>query len=123
LGPESLPGLAAWLGSQMAPAINSYHSRERRKRIEKELPKVVRKGSLPDLYFLLDDSKERQLDLDGFLAARQQYAQAAQQVAALESGNYRVSETSERLGQQTAASVSVAIAIVTIVFVSISRLI
>ncbi|MBK1664867.1 hypothetical protein CKO38_06350 [Rhodospirillum rubrum] len=123
LGPESLPGLAAWLGSQMAPAINSYHSREKRKRIEKELPKVVRKGSLPDLYFLLDDSKERQLDLDGFLAARQQYAQAAQQVAALESGNYRVSETSERLGQQTAASVSVAIAIVTIVFVSISRLI
>ncbi|GEO81402.1 hypothetical protein ROR02_15330 [Pararhodospirillum oryzae] len=122
LGPESVPALAEWLGSLMTPVIESYHSRERRRRLEKDLPKVVRKGNLPELYHLLDDAEERQEDFDGFSVARQKYAQAAQQVAALESGNYRVSEKSEKLGQQTAASVAVAIALLSTAFVTVIHL-
>lgn len=122
MGPESVPNMANWLAAHMAPVIESYHSRERRRRIEKDMPKVVKKGNLPELYHLLDDPEERQADFDDFSVARQQYAQAAQQVAALESGNYKVSESSEKLGQQTAASVSAAIAILTAVFVSLSTL-
>ncbi len=122
LGPESLPGLGSWLGGLMTPAINSFHSRERRKKLEKEVPKVVRRGSLPEMYHMLDDNAERQDDFDGFMVARQQYAQAAQQMAALESGNYRVSESSEKLGQQTASSISVAIALLSIIFVTLIHL-
>jgi hypothetical protein len=117
MGPQSLPGLASWLGGLMAPVIDSYKSRERQKRFRKELPKLVRKGSLPELFQLLDDAEERQADFDDFTVARQQFAQAAQQVAALESGNFRVSENSERLGQQTAASISAAIALLATAFV------
>jgi hypothetical protein len=117
LGPESLPGLASWLGGLMTPVIESYHSRDRRARLQKEVPKLVRKGNLPELYKLLDDPEQRQTDFDEFAVARQQYAQAAQQVAALESGNYRVSENSEKLGQQTAASISAAVAVLAMGFV------
>ncbi|CCG08499.1 hypothetical protein [Pararhodospirillum photometricum] len=123
LGPESLPSLTEWIAGLMAPVLEGYHSRERRKRLEKEMPKVVRKGSLVELYHLLDNPEERQADFDGFAVARRQYAQAAQQVAALESGNYRVSEKSEKLGQQTAATVSVAIAALSIIIVTIISLV
>ncbi|MGB1025382.1 MAG: protein kinase family protein [Rhodospirillaceae bacterium] len=123
MGPEAVPGLASWIGGLMSPVIESYHSRERRRRLEKEVPKVVRKGNLPELYNLLDNGEERQSDHDEFAAAREEYRQAAQQIAALESGNYTVSEASQKLGQQTASSLSVAAAVITLVFVVLSTLV
>ncbi|MCF8479572.1 MAG: protein kinase family protein [Rhodospirillum sp.] len=123
MGPPSLPGLASWLGGLMTPVIESYHGRDRRRQLEKEVPKLVRKGNLPELFKLLDNAEERQADFDDFAVARLQYAQAAQQVAALESGNFRVSENSEKLGQQVAASISAAVSILAVIFVLLAHLV
>ena len=84
LGPEALPGLSGWIGSLVAPIINSYHNRDVRKRLEKEVPKLVRKGSLPDLYNTLDDVEERQKDLDGFAWAKAEFAGAEQEILDME---------------------------------------
>ncbi len=76
LGPETVFGLASWVGGLMGPIINSYQNRQKRKEIEKEIPKLVRKRNLPELYNFLDNPEERQRDAEGFAWAKAEYAAA-----------------------------------------------
>lgn len=122
LGPEALFGLTSWLGGLVTPVINSYHSRERRKRLEKEVPRVVRKGSLPELYNLLDNAEERSSDHEGFEAAKAEYAQARSQIVALESGQAARDENATRMGHQAAAIGSVIVGLITILLLLLVRL-
>ena len=71
LGPDTVLGLASWVGGLMGPIINSYQNRQKRKEIEKEIPKLVRKGNLPELYNYLDNPEERQRVQKGLLGPRQ----------------------------------------------------
>lgn len=114
LGPETLHGLTGWIGGLVAPIINSYHNREVRKRLERDIPKLVRKGSLPDLYNALDDVEERQKDLDGFAWAKAEFAGADQEILDTEAESSTREANAHRLGQQTAAVVSVMIGLITI---------
>jgi len=117
LGPESLHGLASWVGGLIGPVINSYQSRERRHRLEREVPRLVRKGSLPELYNLVDNADERKADFDEFQRARAEWAMAQQQIRALESGRVGADESAERNGQKIAATASVGVAVLTTVLV------
>ena len=76
LGPETVFGLASWVGGLMGPIINSYQNRQKRKEIEKEIPKLVRKRDLPELYNFIDNPEERQRDAEGFAWAKAEYAAA-----------------------------------------------
>jgi len=114
LGPDTLFGLSGWVGGLVAPIINSYHSRDVRKKLEKEVPKLVRKGSLPDLYNVLDDTEERKKDLDGFAWAKAEYAGAVQEIQDLESDSSQREAQALKMGQQTSAVVSVMIGLITI---------
>ncbi|MEK7244786.1 MAG: hypothetical protein AAB223_02060, partial [Pseudomonadota bacterium] len=60
---DGLLGLAGWIGGLLGPAINTYHSRSTRREIEKDLPRLVRQGSLPELFDLIDNAEKRRLDL------------------------------------------------------------
>ena len=80
LGPDTVFGLASWIGGLMGPIIHSYENRQKRKEIEKEIPKLVRKGNLPELYNYLDDPEERQRDAEGFVWAKAEYAAAEKQI-------------------------------------------
>lgn len=123
LGPAALHGLAGWIGGQLGPIISSYHGRARRKDLEKEIPKLVRKGSLPELYNLLDNPDERQRDNEGFAWARAEYAAAEQQIKALENGRALHDEHAELMGKQAAAVFSVFIAILTICILLLMRIV
>lgn len=114
LGPETLFGLSGWLGGLVGPIIQSYHNREVRRRLEREVPKLVRKGSLPELYNLLDDVEERQKDLDGFAWAKAEYAGADQEIHDLEGDTPARDAQAQRIGQQTSAIISVMIGLITI---------
>lgn len=114
LGPEALHGLSGWIGGLVSPIINSYHNREVRRRLEREVPKLVRKGSLPDLYNTLDDVEERQKDLDGFAWAKAEYAGAEQEILDLENDTTTRDAQAQRVGQQSAAIMSVMIGLITI---------
>lgn len=122
LGPEALFSLTSWLGGLMTPVINSYHSRERRKRLEREIPRVVRKGSLPELYNLLDNAEERGSDGEGFQAAKAEYAEAKRQIQAMESGQASRDENAARLGHQAAAIGAVVVGLLTILILLLVRL-
>jgi hypothetical protein len=123
LGPTALHGLASWIGGQLTPVISSYHGRGRRKDLEKEIPKLIRKGSLPEIYNLLDNQDERQRDNEGFAWARAEFSAADQQIKALEAGRTLRDEHSEMVGRQAAAVLSVFIAILTVSILLFMRII
>ncbi|PKU26453.1 hypothetical protein CWS72_00990 [Telmatospirillum siberiense] len=120
LGQGGLQGLATWVGTLLQPAINSYHSRERRAHIEKEIPRLAREGSLVELSRLLDAPEERAQDAHGFAEARATWASAQREIKDIEEG--RVNNTKAiRFAQQLAALISMAIAFVTVVLLLLSR--
>ena len=103
LGPEALHGLASWVGGLMGPVINSFQNRNKRKELEKEIPRLVRKGNLAELYNFLDNPEERQKDAEGFAWAKAEYATAEKQIYDLEHGQIDRQESAIKFGRQTGA--------------------
>jgi len=114
LGPESLPGLAAWIGALCQPVVAGYHSREKRKELEKEIPKLVRKGSIVEIYNLIDDAGAREHDHQGFGWAQAQYQAAEDEIKRIQlDGDDRAKEA-ERVGKQAAAVTGILIGMITV---------
>ncbi|MBT6089884.1 MAG: protein kinase family protein [Rhodospirillaceae bacterium] len=109
LGPDTVFGLASWVGGLMGPIINSYQNRQKRKEIEREIPKLVRKGNLPELYNFVDNPEERQRDAEGFSWAKAEYAAAEKQMFELQTGQMDRDENAQKMGRQTGAGVAVVI--------------
>ncbi len=81
---SALYGLSSWVGGLLGPAINTYHSRTTRHDIEREIPQLVRKGSLPELFDLIDNAEIRRSDAEGFEDAAQEYAEAEYEIREIE---------------------------------------
>jgi hypothetical protein len=122
LGPEALYGLAGWVGGLMGPVINSYQNRNKRKDLEKEIPKLVRKGNLAELYNFLDNPEERQRDAEGFAWAKAEYATAEKMIYDFEHGQIDRQESAIQLGRQSGAVVSALIMFVTLLIVLMGKL-
>jgi hypothetical protein len=117
LGPEALYGLAGWVGGLMGPVINSYQGRNKRKELEKEIPKMVRKGNLAELYNYLDNPEERQRDAEGFAWAKAEYAAAEKMIYDFEHGHVDRQESAIKLGRQTGAIAATGIMTITLLIV------
>ena len=71
---QALYGLGRWLGGLLTPAIGSYHSQSTRSSIEREIPTLVRQGSLPELFDLIDNADRRHQDETDFEDAQAEFA-------------------------------------------------
>lgn len=100
---EPLYGLASWVGGHLGPAINAYHSRTTRKDIEREIPRLVRRGSLPELFDLMDNADRRREDIEGFEDAVAEYAAAELEIQDIEGRGEEQLTKAERTGRQAAA--------------------
>lgn len=116
LGPDALFGLSSWVGGLLGPAINSYHSRTVRADIEREIPRLVRQGSLPGLFDLIDNAEQRHRDRVGYEAAIKEFVLAEGEIQEIEGSDSARSESAERIGQQSAAMTSV---VITLIFITI----
>jgi hypothetical protein len=122
LGPEALHGLASWIGGLMTPGINSYQNRNKRRELEKELPKLVRKGNLAEIYNFLDNPEERQRDAEGFSWAKAEYASAEKQIYDLEHGQVDRQESAIKQGRQIGAAGAFVIMLLTLLFTLLAKL-
>lgn len=122
LGPPALYGLSGWMGAQMIPIIESYHGRSRRRELEREVPRLISKGSLPELYNALDNQEERQKDNEGFAWAKAEYSASEQQISALEAGRMVHDDHAEMVGQQAAAVLSILVAVVVVTLLILARM-
>jgi hypothetical protein len=120
LGPESLPALCGWLGASLGPVVAAYHSREKRKELEKEVPRLVRRGSIVEIYNLLENPEAKTKDEGEFHWAQAQYHAAEEEVKQIQLEAEERAEEAEKIGRQTAAVTGILIAMVTATIVVIS---
>ncbi len=118
----TLMGFTSWVGAHMGPAIKAYHSKSIRDDLEKEVPKLIRKGNLADLFNLLDDAEKRSQDQSDFDEACQEFDDADSEIKEIEEGANALERNSNRLGQQAAAMTSIVIALFIITVTFIGRL-
>lgn len=121
LGPESLPNLCAWIGVLVTPVVHAFHSREKRRELEKELPRMIRKGSIVEIYHLLDNQEARDKDKHEYAWAQAQWAAADEEVKVLIAEDEEREREAERIGKQTAAVTGILIALITVTIVVILR--
>lgn len=112
---RELKGLASWFGALLGPVIGSYHSKTTRRMLEKDIPSVIRKGDLAELFGMIDNPEQRQEDIEGFTIARYAFAKAEEEVAEIESSDVAESASAIRMGQQAAAMASVLLMLIAIV--------
>jgi serine/threonine protein kinase len=115
----AMMGFTSWVGAHMGPAIKAYHSKSIREELEKEVPKLIRKGNLADLFNLLDNAEQRAQDQMDFKEACEEFENAENEIKDIEGGSNALAKNSSRLGQQAAAMTSIVIAllIMTVSFV------
>jgi hypothetical protein len=118
---DGLLGLAGWVGGLLGPAINTYHSRSTRRDIEKELPRLVRQGSLPELFDLIDNAEKRRLDLEGYNAAKAEFETAEAEIQKIEGTELQGMSGAVAKGQQTAAVISLVVSfLIVMTFILVS---
>lgn len=113
-GIENLYAFASWVGGHLGPAITSYSNRNTRRELEREMPRLVRQGSLPELLDLIDNPEKRQMDRDGYQLAEAQFAAADAEIEEITVSDTSRAETAESLGQQAAAMGSLLLSMVII---------
>ena len=119
-GPASLPALGKMIAGQASTLVDMFHSRERRQRLLDEVSKLASRGTLNDLFWLVNGSSERSRDLQGFIAARQEYAVIERTLAALRRGEATRPAEAAALGG-SASVISAAFAALTVAFIAVYR--
>jgi len=119
-GPATLPALGKFIAAQAATLVDMFHSRERRTRLLAEVNKLAGRGSLSDLFWLLNGSTERSRDIEGFAAARNEYASIERALAVLRRGELtRPAEAAELGG--SAGVISAAFLGILVAFVAVLK--
>ena len=120
-GASSLPGLCTWLANLAQPIINSYHNREKRSELEREIPKLAKSGNLVEVMRVLDNRDARMTDQHEFERARAEWADAAAELREIKDGHLRKNEEAIILSQQLASLISVTISLITITLLLIGK--
>ena len=113
-GIESLYGLTKWMGQQVGPALETYNSREIRRGIERDIPKLVRKGSLTELYNRIENPEAREEDIAGFKEAQKEFAAAEEEVIQVQGravNRKKMEEATQRVAAVTAVIVTMLLSI------------
>jgi len=109
---ETLFGLSSWLGGLLAPAIGTYHSRTTRRRIEEEIPALVRKGSLPELFDLIDNAERRTKDSLDFEEAQVAFAHAEAEIASTVGEGVDQDKVALQTGERVTAMITVTLSLI-----------
>lgn len=105
-------GLSSWLGGLLGPAIATYHNNKTRKGLEKEIPQLVRKGSLPELFDLVDNAEQRAEDETGFSDALKKYSEAEEEIDMLEGKDGSKEENLLKSGQKVSAMAAILLSLI-----------
>ncbi|MGF7213443.1 hypothetical protein GGE65_008085 [Skermanella aerolata] len=122
-GPVSLPGLCAWMVELMGPAIERFHSRSHREKLQNEAMRMAQEGNLAVLLKLIDDPAAIRKDEIEFTKARRQFQLAKREVDKLKIEISDREEIAETSGRQIAAVVSSIVATLAFAGIVLYRLV
>ncbi len=103
----ALPGLAGWLLEQLAPAVATWHNRQRREALERALQHLASAGNLPAMVTLIDSPEARKADEEGHRAAIETAHRIDATLRALAAGKTRRTESARQMGQELTLGLAV----------------
>ena len=104
---KTLFGLSSWIGGLLSPAIGTYHSRTTRRKIEQEIPALVRQGSLPELFDLIDNAERRTIDAHDFEDAQIAFAHAEAEIEGIAGEGVDQKKVALQTGERVTAMIAV----------------
>ncbi len=113
---DALFALSSWIGGLLGPAVKTYYSRSTRADIEQEMPQIVRKGSMPELFNLIDNAEKRSSDAHGYVEARTEFAIAEESILEVHENDLSSKNKTLEMGQRYAAISSV---VLSMLFISV----
>jgi len=99
----SLPKLTAWIGGRLGPTVAAYRSRRIREHIEEQMPKLIARGRMPELYDLVENRRRRQSDTAGAAAATAEFAATERRLTQIDRGETERRTGALRIGHRVAA--------------------
>ena len=108
--------LSSWIGGLLGPAIESYRSLDTRAQIKKSIPQLVRSGSLPELFNLVEDPSLRIKDQEEYAIAKMDWQAAEEEISKIESDQENRTDQATKGGKKGVAILSI---ILSIVFISV----
>jgi len=108
----TLFGLSSWLGGLLAPAIGTYHSRTTRRTIEQEIPALVRQGSLPELFDLIDNAERRHIDTTDFDEAQVAFAHAEAEIESTVGEGVDQNKAALEVGERVTAMIAIVLSMI-----------
>ncbi len=112
-------GLASWVGGLLGPVINTYQSRTTRRELEREIPQLVRKGSLPELFDLIENADRRKTDATMFTEAQAEFVACEDSILEIIGGEGERDSKILKSAQKATAMISILLSmtIVTMLFI------
>ena len=105
-------GLSSWIGGLLGPAIDSYRNQQTRISIKKKIPQLVRLGSLPELFNLIDNNDLRKQDQEDYVEAKIKWLAAEKEIEEIEIlRNDRAAE-GEDSSKQAVAMISIGLGLI-----------
>jgi hypothetical protein len=111
-GPDSVPNLAAWLGDELAPAIDQFRSQSVREELTQKLPDVIARGDLLSLHEHVNSSQLIKRDKMAKAQAKHEFAEASAKIDKLVSKEFQ--QDALRTGWSIAAGGCMMLAVGTI---------
>jgi hypothetical protein len=103
---EKFPGIARWVGENLEPAYERFHSRELRAETKKKAQRLIEAGDLAKIVFLFDDPVIYQADNAEFRRSMRKYHDLEQETRMIEHALRDEATLGLETGQQIAALVS-----------------
>lgn len=113
-GPKSLPNLCHWMLGHCSSIIETYNNSKHRVYLEKQLPKVAKKGSLSAIYNLLEDVEARNSDKSGFMEAKREVRELVREKRLLTNNDQYVEKEATDMGQQISSLIGVFVAVLSL---------
>lgn len=100
------PGVSRWMGKHLRPAVESFHHRMWREKVENELPALLERGDLPAVYAYLASGEVRQRDSRGFAEAVASFDKMTAEISCLKSFGFNDPKRTEEYGRQISAGLT-----------------
>ncbi len=99
---KPVPHLSQWLGKHIKGAAEIYRNVDTRKKVLKRLEKLLKQGSLPDIYQEIGDKDRRRADDKAFKVAEDEYVLAMREDNLLVDDYQELHFHGHRIGEQVA---------------------
>jgi eukaryotic-like serine/threonine-protein kinase len=107
-----MPRLAAWCLTYLKPAIEAYHYRPLRAKIEQKVGDAAREGDLSGMLSAIDNIEQLRRDEAGFRAAVMEHKQADNEIHICTTRGDERAYRARRSGRETAAMAAAALSMV-----------